>query len=303
MHRIQKVIVLVGIPASGKSTLCKTVYADYKRINKDSLRAMIDNYVFNNENENLILKTRNLMIKEFLASGFNVIIDDTNISQKHINVIRDIVVNFVNRYNRAVQFEVNVLDTPLDVCIARNNLRTEHEHVPKDVIYNMYDKLMKNKNLGNHAELIRKQFYEQNKTLPKAIICDIDGTVSVPTNRSPYEWSKVLDDEPLLDMIKLVELFFDSGFGHQIIFVSGRDGSCANLTRQWLEKNFNITFKLYTRQAGDMRKDCIVKKEIYHQFIENEYTIEYVLDDRSQVVDMWRNELNLRCLQVNYGDF
>jgi len=27
------------------------------------------------------------------------------------------------------------------------------------------------------------------------------------------------------------------------------------------------------------------------------------LDDRNQVVDMWRRELALPCFQVNYGDF
>jgi hypothetical protein len=28
-----------------------------------------------------------------------------------------------------------------------------------------------------------------------------------------------------------------------------------------------------------------------------------VIDDRNQVVDMWRMELGLVCLQVDYGDF
>jgi hypothetical protein len=28
-----------------------------------------------------------------------------------------------------------------------------------------------------------------------------------------------------------------------------------------------------------------------------------VLDDRNQVVDMWRNDLGLTCLQVDWGDF
>lgn len=28
-----------------------------------------------------------------------------------------------------------------------------------------------------------------------------------------------------------------------------------------------------------------------------------VIDDRNQVVDMWRKDLGLCCLQVDYGDF
>lgn len=31
--------------------------------------------------------------------------------------------------------------------------------------------------------------------------------------------------------------------------------------------------------------------------------VKFVLDDRNQVVDMWRKDLGLTCLQVDYGDF
>lgn len=37
--------------------------------------------------------------------------------------------------------------------------------------------------------------------------------------------------------------------------------------------------------------------------IQDQYFVEFILDDRNQVVDLWRNELNLPCLQVYYGDF
>ncbi len=51
------------------------------------------------------------------------------------------------------------------------------------------------------------------------------------------------------------------------------------------------------------RKNAIIKKELFEQQIAEKYFIELVLDDRDQVVDMWRLELGLPCLQVNYGDF
>jgi len=55
------------------------------------------------------------------------------------------------------------------------------------------------------------------------------------------------------------------------------------------------------RKAGDNRKDSIVKYEILQELIK-EYYIEYVFDDRDQVVKMWR-EAGLRCLQVAPGNF
>jgi hypothetical protein len=56
------------------------------------------------------------------------------------------------------------------------------------------------------------------------------------------------------------------------------------------------------RKSGDLRKDSIVKQEIYEQFILNQYNTAFVLDDRDQVVRVWR-DLGLTCLQVVYGDF
>ena len=57
------------------------------------------------------------------------------------------------------------------------------------------------------------------------------------------------------------------------------------------------------RETQDNRKDSIVKHEIYTTCIKDRWDVLFVLDDRNQVVDMWRNTLNLPCLQVAEGDF
>lgn len=56
------------------------------------------------------------------------------------------------------------------------------------------------------------------------------------------------------------------------------------------------------RPEGDERKDSIVKQEIYEKYIKDRYNVRFVLDDRNQVVDMWR-EVGLKVLQVAPGDF
>jgi hypothetical protein len=60
---------------------------------------------------------------------------------------------------------------------------------------------------------------------------------------------------------------------------------------------------LYVRKKGDMRKDSIIKKELYEAYVKGQFFVQFVLDDRNQVVDLWHLELGLPCLQVNYGDF
>lgn len=61
--------------------------------------------------------------------------------------------------------------------------------------------------------------------------------------------------------------------------------------------------KIDCTKCGDNRKDSIVKRELYEKYIEGKYLIRFVLDDRNQMVDMWRNELGLKCLQVAEGNF
>ncbi|MGH7203736.1 MAG: AAA family ATPase, partial [Candidatus Levyibacteriota bacterium] len=53
----------------------------------------------------------------------------------------------------------------------------------------------------------------------------------------------------------------------------------------------------------DFRKDAVVKKELYETHISGKYEVLFVLDDRDQVVEMWRKDLGLPCFQVDYGNF
>ena len=57
------------------------------------------------------------------------------------------------------------------------------------------------------------------------------------------------------------------------------------------------------RDDGDYRKDNITKLEMYNKHIKGKYDVEFVLDDRDSVVKMWRDELDLTCMQVDWGNF
>jgi hypothetical protein len=57
------------------------------------------------------------------------------------------------------------------------------------------------------------------------------------------------------------------------------------------------------RGHRDQRKDSIIKRELFDGHVRGRFYVEAVIDDRNQVVDMWRRELGLTCLQVDYGDF
>lgn len=134
--------------------------------------------------------------------------------------------------------------------------------------------------------------------LPRALICDIDGTLAHMGERSPYDWHRVSEDTVDQIVIDILRHFDD----RVIILVSGRDESCRDITQQWLSDN-RVPFQhLYMRPANDNRKDTIIKQELYDNYIKDKFNVQFVLDDRNQVVDMWRQN-GLKCLQVAEGDF
>jgi hypothetical protein len=56
------------------------------------------------------------------------------------------------------------------------------------------------------------------------------------------------------------------------------------------------------RPENDMRKDSVVKSELFWEHVAPNYNVQFVLDDRDQVVDFWRS-IGLVCWQVAPGDF
>lgn len=151
----------------------------------------------------------------------------------------------------------------------------------------------------------------------KAIICDLDGTVADGNGRNFYDGSTcdkdLVREGPMFLMRALHELRLgmrltgngNKEFDIEFIFCSGREEKDRMPTFKWLREHFSPfdDFKLLMRKTGDSRKDSIIKREIYEKYIQPYYDVIFCLDDRQQVVDMWRKELNLDCFQVNYGDF
>lgn len=291
---MKKVILTKGLPASGKSTWAKQLIDEnpgmYKRINKDDLRLMLDNSKWSKDNEKFIIQIRNLLILHTLADGKHVIVDDTNLHPKHETTIRQLVKGLAE-----VEIK-DFTDVPLDECIKRDKSRTNS--VGEKVIRQM------------HKQFLWKEpeKTEYNDKLFDAIICDLDGTLALFGDKNPYERDFINDtlNENVADILRVYNnnsLYTKTiPLQIKIILVSGRDGKYQDETEKWLFKN-NIPYnKLFMRLGGDRRKDVIVKKEIYDNHIKNKYNVLFVLDDRNQVVNMWR-EQGLTCLQVAEGNF
>jgi hypothetical protein len=129
----------------------------------------------------------------------------------------------------------------------------------------------------------------------------LDGTLALTVNRNPYDASRSDEDELNEPVANVLKTFAEKGY--HILLVSGREETSREPTVRFLEKFAIPHHRLWMRKAKDFRKDRLVKKEIFDMEIAANYFVEFILDDRDQVVEMWRKELKLTCFQVNYGNF
>jgi len=279
---MKQVIILKGLPGSGKSTYAKKLLRDlpnqFKRINKDDLRAMLDGGRHSNDTEKFVLRVRDALILLALEDGKHVIVDDTNLAAKHEERIKQLV------KGKAQVIIQDFTSVPIELCIERDLKRTAS--VGEKVIRGMYKQFLSN-----------TETYVEDSSLPKAIIVDVDGTLAKMNGRSPFEWSKVGADT----CNETIKNIVNSYKGEVLIF-SGRDGVCKEQTINWLNYNGIKYSGLLMRDQGNSEKDSIIKRRLFEQYVRGKYFIEYVLDDRNQVVEMWRN-MGLICLQVAEGDF
>jgi hypothetical protein len=292
-------------------------------VERDALRFMAGLGSAPGPYESTISLQQQALVRAGLKAGRHVISSDTNLAAKYVKELAKIGDFF------GAEIEVIDVDTPLELCILRDGIRGDDggHSVGADVIRRTYDRYFIKGRFPANPLLNREQPakldpYEPDTNLAPAYIFDIDGTVASNINptcpihganpnkearctcRSPYDYTKVFDDLPHEDVLELASELHSQG--NKIIFLSGRDGSCVEDTVKWIEGNSNFhvgtSCFLFMRPAGDKRADYIVKYELFTKHVAPYFYVKGVFDDRDQVVDFWRR-IELRCYQVNYGDF
>lgn len=140
----------------------------------------------------------------------------------------------------------------------------------------------------------------------KAILFDIDGTLADIEHRVHLvpDWPKFFgemhNDSPIEPIVDLARLVFSGSrqypCSHVVIVVTARPEQYRRETAQWLNEWFIPFDQLYMRKENDFRPDTIIKAELLQDIIDDGFNPTLVVDDRPEVVEMWR-EYGLTCLQ------
>lgn len=301
---MKKMMILRGLPASGKSTfarkLLKSEPGKWKRINRDDIRAMCDDSEFSSKNEEFAREVKTTLIRLAIESGFNVVLDDTHLVASTVAKMHLLAQSIGD-----VEVIEKCFNTDVETCKKRNESRVGVARVPDSVI----DDMAKMSGLTKGRKLVDKTVSYPNvlgkiaydEKLPDAIMCDLDGTLAIINNRSPYDASECdVKDIPNDAVIACVNAMHAQGF--KIVFMSGRTDLYKEATERFIKKHLDVPYELFMRSEGDNRQDGLIKTELFNAHVRGRYNVKFVLDDRDQVVRTWR-ALGIPCFQVNYGNF
>jgi predicted kinase len=300
-----------GLPASGKSTWAKKFALENPnciRINNDDIRNKIfernGNRQWSKIVEREVREKREEYIEQARNAGYDIIVDNTHMNLHTFNEI----VKFCENLGFTVEIK-DFTDVSVDECIRRDSLRTGHEKVGEKVILDMYNKwqdslIVQEKRRSERVEL--PEFVPND--LPICIIVDLDGTLFRMVDRGPYDEHKVYNDEPRTHvLVTIAGLLALAGTGNKKIHVmifSGRSENCFNETIRCLNdkagyepteielgnhKPYNSHTTIHMRSADDKRRDSLVKMDMYKKYVEGQYNVLVVFDDRAAVIrDCWK---------------
>lgn len=132
---MKKLILLVGIPGSGKSTVAlRLLEKGFVCLNADTIRHELYGDAGEQGDKERVFEVFFERLDKELAGGRDIVIDNTNINSRHRQPI-------IERARTAGYGDIQlwIIDTPLDVCLERNRARSRN--VPDDIVENYHKAL------------------------------------------------------------------------------------------------------------------------------------------------------------------
>lgn len=303
------VVVLTGLPGSGKSTEARKIPG--LRLNLDDIRVMMGwqgQSSWSKQKEAVAIEAMLSALEAAVEDGQDVIIDNTHLTSRLPGLYR-------RRVAGRADFQViSLRDVPIETCIAQD--ATRDSPVGEEAIR----KMAKNARFTPTEEYLNNwpkvEPLKPSFDLPECIIVDLDGTSALWKGvRDVYDTAKCgldkVDEavaEILVDYASCWENRKGLWDGGHVFFLSGRDEEFRTETEEWLKRNClvwdSMKWALHMRPHDTKHlPDYVVKSQLFEDHIRDKYNVLFALDDRNQIVDLWRRTYGIRTLQADYGNF
>lgn len=297
-----KLILLVGPPGSGKSTLAKKYESEgFVRISQDDQGKDGHREAFSNAGR----------------EGKNIVVDRMNFNVQQRQ-------DYLNHGKiHGYETEILVIHENHETCLQRalNRIQNEGHPTIKDeknaraALQTFFTKYERPKE--GEADKLTFVYPEGDK--PRVIVCDLDGTLCNVEHRRHYvrraegekkDWAgfnrEIINDTLNTWCLDIISRFSSNTVAERYriptIFCSGRNENERKTTITWLDKYVDFPYKLYMRHRVDSRQDAIIKEIILDFELLTRYAPYFMIDDRTQVVEMWRKR-GFVTLQCDEGDF
>ncbi len=271
-----KAILTVGCSGSGKTTWAEAQdKTNCFVVSRDNIRWKLTGatgwheYKFTKAHELAVTNVQRLMLQDCAKAGLDVIVADTNLNKHTI----DDLISYLEMLGYEVDFKL--FPVTLDQLWERDKHRGNLA-VGREVLYKQWLMWLK---------VSAAKQYVPNYNLQKAVIFDVDGTLAHMNGRGPFEWDKVSSDT--VDIVVRQMLWDFQKRGYDIVIMSGRDSVCRDETWRWCDSNGIIYNFLHMRKEGDMRKDAVIKTELFWEHVAPLYNVVACVDDRPAMVRAW----------------
>lgn len=255
------------------------------------------------EREPLVSEMKQYLTKAAMDRGYDIVVDNMNLNPKEIKYWKT-VVEFINTDPDGYKYELEFKDFFISVeeCILRDAARPNPigEKIIKET-WRRYRNFIISSDI---KEMLKNKAEHVDGGRP-VILVDMDATLCLNTSGRPFYGENsangMLEDTPVEEICRLVRQMGE----HCLVFiVTGREGTAevVDATKEWLKKNEIPSDAMFFRPVGDYSPGPDCKRRIYEENIKGKYNVQFVLDDSSKCVKMWR-EQGLICLQPNEGKF
>lgn len=319
-----KLIMLSGPSGSGKSTLAEEILesdGNAVRLNRDLLRAM-SIIKWTPKREGWIIDAEKAMARAASLSKRNVIIDDTNLTQKDEDMWKRVAQDI------GYTFEKRVIEADIQTCVLRDSYRFGSARLGRPAIERQFlrGKLIKwptDKQVvifdidGTLADLQHRvpwitaggpcpncvqpfpYYFDDGRTFAigseqreedGALICPYcDDTKILKKKQHDIFYSLVKFDLPIPVVVKWAQLCATS---YYVLVVSGRSPEkSGDGTIEWLDDAVVSYEHIFMRRANHHGPDTEEKQLILNDILASglpKEQIAFVVDDRPSVVEMWR---------------